>query len=145
MSQFCGSFCALRSRSLLTVGLYSAAGAEATSARTETLAKAAQPSLTRLRARLEVRREAKRGRTLRVTLRMIFKLPCGRLLRALHGRDKEPKAYRARADRAMLQSCCNRGQVAVARMERLRNPGPAHPHCAYAPCGLRRLTASAPR
>src|SRR5882724_9078906 len=48
MSQFCGSFCALSSRSLLTVSLYSAAGADATSAATDRLANAMQLSAAQL-------------------------------------------------------------------------------------------------
>jgi len=58
MSQFCGSFCALTSRSLLTVSLYSAAGADATRAASETPARPMQASW-QLAARSEVKRLAK--------------------------------------------------------------------------------------
>src|SRR5262245_46513386 len=50
MSQFCGSFCALSNRSLLTVILYCASSGETASAAIETPAKAAQAKRIRVQA-----------------------------------------------------------------------------------------------
>src|SRR5258708_3303565 len=64
------------SRSRLTLSLYSAAGADATRAATEALAKPAQASLTSLRVRSDVRREVKLG----MTSHSLAGASCGRFM-----------------------------------------------------------------